>query len=59
MGGWEVGGRKVQGGGDIGILGTNSLHCTAETVTESGLTQFTTGQANESERGSTEARNRF
>ena len=54
-----MGGRKVQGGGDICILGTNSLHCTAETVAESGLTQFTTGQANESERGSTEARNRF
>ena len=46
-------------GGDICMLRTDSLHCTAEAVTVSRLTQFTTGQANESKRGSIEARNRF
>ena len=54
MGGGEGGGPKGEG-----MLRTDSLHCKAETVTVSRLTQFTTGQANESKRGSVEARNRF
>lgn len=55
-----MGGRKVQGGGDICILRANSLPCTAETITESRLTQFTiTGQAKESERGRLRARTDF
>ena len=58
-GGWEVEGMKIQGGGDTCTPTANSLHCTAETVTESRLTQLTAGQTKESERGGVEARNRF
>ena len=58
-GGWEVGGMKVQRGGDTCTPRADSLHCTAETVTESRLTQLTAGEANESEREGVEIRNRF
>ena len=58
-GGWEVGGMKVQGGGDTCTPRADSLQCTAETVTESRLSQLTSGQANESEREGVEIRNRF
>ena len=43
-------GMKVHRGEDTCTPRADSLHCRAETVTESRLTQLTAGQANKSER---------